>query len=67
VEFTYGSIKIDKQTFPTDSPAVVAGVAIQQNLFDVSSLTIQNFELIQAKPVGRALEITLLLRVPDVA
>ena len=64
VPFTYGGIHIDASSFPKklDLPPP----ATQTTIFELlGQLDTRDFEVIQAKPMGRALEITLRLTIPE--
>ncbi|HEY7337250.1 MAG TPA: helix-turn-helix domain-containing protein [Bryobacteraceae bacterium] len=63
VRFAFGGILIDSASFKTkadEPPAAVPG-----NLFEsIDQLDTSSFEVVQTKPMGRALEVTLRLTPP---
>jgi DNA-binding XRE family transcriptional regulator len=64
VPFTYGSINIDASSFAKKLELLPP--ATQMTIFELlGQLDTRNFEVIQTKPMGRALEITLRLTIPD--
>jgi DNA-binding XRE family transcriptional regulator len=62
--FEFGPIQLDRTSFPSGTPQE-APIGPQQMLLDLSQLRGSDFEIVAAKPVNRALEITLRLRIPD--
>jgi DNA-binding XRE family transcriptional regulator len=64
VPFTYGSIHIDASSFPKkmDLPPQTTQMTIFELL---GHLDTRDFEVIQTKPMGRTLEITLRLTIPE--
>jgi DNA-binding XRE family transcriptional regulator len=65
VPFTYRGILIDSRSFGEKTGEPSPAVAKQANLFEAfGQLDNHSFEVIQTKPMGRALEITLRLTLP---
>jgi len=63
--FIYRGLKIDYKGFRRKKTEASPEVAIQGSLFAaLGQLDNRNFEVIHAKPMGRALEITLRLTLP---
>ena len=62
--FSFGGVRIDSESFGTaKTPPPVA--AVQGDLFEsLGTLDKSSFEVIETKPMGRALEITLRLTLP---
>ena len=65
VQFSFRGVLIDSTSFVRNSSAPVPPTPIQPTLFDfLEQLDNRNFEVVQTKPMGRALEITLRLTLP---
>lgn len=66
VRFVYRGILIDSTSFKERTAGPPPPAATQTKLFEtlVQQLDSRSFEVIQTKPVGRALEITLRLTLP---
>ncbi len=64
VTFTYEGVRIDSGSFP--EKVELLAPATQMTLVDLlRQLDSRDFEVVQAKPNGRALEITLRLTIPE--
>ena len=64
VQFKYHGVLIDQRSFGK-KPKKLAALPMQEELFKiVGSLENRDFEIVQTKPVGRAVEITLRLTLP---
>ena len=64
VPFAFRGIRIDSTSFRQKTSGPRPAVATQGDLFTLGQLDNRSFEVIDTKPMGRALEITLRLTLP---